>query len=117
MLYSRALKARIVTVNSVGDNECCTDAADVREDGGPSKTTRVEHTSEGASGLLGQSGCGRVVGAGGEGGGLKAVVESLISLEVEGVFSHGGGLLVRMSMIFLGKWTSGECFFSLVTCR
>lgn len=63
-------------------------AAGGRGRGGRSTIRRGQHAGGGANGLLRQTGIGRVIGAGGEGGGLKAVVKSLIELEphVKGVF-------------------------------
>lgn len=55
--------------------------------------SRGKDTGGGENGLLGQTDNGCVIGASGEVGGLRAVVESLIELEVEGVFLMVVGFL------------------------
>ena len=85
MLYSRAQKASIASCGKVGRGEHEMDAACGREFGSRSKMTRVGHTSGDAGDSLGQIGDGCVTGAGSEDGDLRAVVESLIGLELDGV--------------------------------
>ncbi len=87
MLCSRASKARAASRDTGDSHEHSKIAAAGIEDGGCSKMTKVEHASTGKGGLLGQQvGDGCVVERGSEGGRFKAVVESLIELEQEGVF-------------------------------
>lgn len=95
MLRSRASKARTAGRDNGGGGGHGSISVGGRGESEGSNMARGGQAEGGESGVPGPAGNGRVVGAGGdgEGEGLRAVVASLIELELDGVFRTVVGFL------------------------